>query len=109
MIATPLLITDVLSGLGFGQRVLVAASLILVVLYALKGRRTASTVAGLMGTAWFAVVVVAVAFAIAILAGWVDPSPAKFWSDVVAGATNIYHALAGPVDEWVRSLIDGVL
>lgn len=97
-------ILDILRGLGLGEQAMVAAALLLVVMYLFRSKKMIGTVAGMFAQAWFAAVVIAVTIAGAILFNWVDPNPAAFVGDVLAGIRLAVEVVTGPVEQWLRGL-----
>lgn len=106
---TALGLIDIVRALGAGEQVVVAATLGLVVLYLFRGRKLAKLVVGLAGTAWLVGVAVGIAVIGIILAGWVDPRPSAFISDVGAAASAAGELAAGAVDDWLADLLEGLV
>lgn len=104
----PLFVMDLLSGLGFGEQVIVGATLVITALYLRKGKSAAGMFVGLMGTVWLVATSAVVATAVAIFMGWVDPVPHKFFADVMAGGKAAIEFALGPLDDWVRNLVSGL-
>jgi hypothetical protein len=78
---------DGLQALGVGGQAMVAAVLLAGALYAYKGAGLAKFAAMQAASGLWYVVVLGVALAVAILAGWIDPNPdavLAFLSDVVS-------------------------
>lgn len=105
MTLQPLFVMDLLSGLGFGEQVMVSAVFVLTVLYLLKGKKAAGTFVGVMGTMWLLTVGILAAAAVAIFLGWVNPVPEEFMADIVKAAKATFDFVKGPVDDWIRDLI----
>lgn len=79
-----MIIPELLSGLGFGQQIIVAATVGIFILYLFRGKKAAGRAVGIASSAWLAGVSVLAAIALSILFGWVDPNPANFVNDVIA-------------------------
>lgn len=78
---------DLVGSLGLGSQVTIAASLALVGFYVYRTAALASVVTAVVGSAVTYVLVVLLAAAGAIAAGWVDPHPAVLFehaSEVVS-------------------------
>jgi hypothetical protein len=76
------IVIDLLQALGVGGSVLAAAGLLAAALYAYKAGGILKIGAQVAASGLFYVVVVAVATALAILAGWIDPNPGAFFAFV---------------------------
>jgi len=81
---------ELLSQLGVGAQVMIAASLAMAAYYLLKGKKYAGMAAALGGSMVVYGVVVLVALAVAIGLGWLEPNPglARDGLDVVFGSAS---------------------
>jgi len=82
------LLLGVLEALGVGGQVLVAAVLFAAAIYAYKGAAVARLAALQAASGLWYVVVLAVALAAAILAGWIDPNPSAFLAFVESAVST---------------------
>lgn len=101
----PLFVVDLLAGLNLGEQVTVAAVFILFVLYAVRGKKAAGSVVGVMGTAWLLSVGISLALAVAILLGWVDPNPVAFLEDAGMALKEAAEWFYGPIGDFFRDLL----
>lgn len=101
----PLFVMDLLSGLGFGEQMIVGATLILTALYLFKGKKAAGMFVGLMGTVWLAATSIAIAAAVAIILGWVDPIPGRFFADLWTATKATFEFATGPAGDWISGVI----
>lgn len=72
--------------MGLGDGLLVAAVLVIAVLYLWRGRKCGQLLVGVVGTAWLIAVAVALVVAATIVLGWADPNPSVFLSGLGAAA-----------------------
>ena len=100
-----LILFDILDGLGAGEQVMVAAVMVLVVLYMFRARRVAGKSVSLAGTGWVVFVSVSTAAALAIFLGWVDPSPGEFVHDVLGFVGWAAKSVWEPVADFLRGLV----
>lgn len=98
-----------LEGLGFGQKVVVAAILGIFVIYLFRGKKAAGTFVGLMGTLWVITISILGALILAILFGWVDPNPTKFLSDMQAWAEIALDLTTNYVADIVKTVLEDLI
>lgn len=96
------MIPDIVSGLGLGPQLTIAATLALVGVYLYRAAALASLVATLAGSAVTYVLVVLLAAAGAVAAGWVSPNPSVLFAHVSGAAS----AAATDGVELVRRLFE---
>lgn len=105
MILTPLIVTEILSGLGFGEQVVVGAVLVITVLYLFRARSAAGKTVTLASTVWTVAVAVLAAGSLAIFLGWVDPSPGKMMADLF----GFFQWLVGVFWDTGVDAVDGLI
>ena len=99
---------DLVGSLGLGSQVTIAASLALVGFYLYRAAALASVVTAVVGSAVTYVLVVLLAAAGAIAAGWIDPHPAVLFehaSEAVSIASERGAGYARRGLEAVRSVV----
>jgi hypothetical protein len=96
---------DALAALGVGGQLMIAATLGLVAIYAVKGVRVGRTVGTVLSSTVTYVVAALVAVAVAIALGWVDPSPDTFMAHVQTAVDAVWDVTGG----WVVDAVQGVV
>lgn len=101
----PLVLVDLLRGMGVGEQVTVALLVGIVLIYLFRGRKVASAIAGVVGTAWLVAMGIGV-FVIAMLVReWADPRPSAFMHDVAVLADLAKQYLVDPGVDWLRDVV----
>lgn len=103
----PLFVSVLVESLGLGEGLLVAAVLIIFVLYLWRGRKWGQLLVGMVGTAWLIAVAVALVVAAGIVLGWADPNPGAFISDMAAAATAFYDVVTGAIQDRLQGVGGG--
>lgn len=92
--------------MGLGDGLLVAAVLVIAVLYLWRGRKCGQLLVGVVGTAWLIAVAVALVVAATIVLGWADPNPSVFLSDLGTGARALYDIVAGVIQDQFQGVLN---
>lgn len=100
----PLLLSEILGGLGFGQRVIVVTIFLMLIWYLFRARRVAGRSASMAATLWLVMIAIAGAAAVAIFLGWIDPEPGQAVGDVLAWVEAAGRFIWGPIDDIIRTL-----
>lgn len=76
---------ELIGGLGLGGQLAVSATMIMAAFYLWRAQRVASIVVALFATGAGYVLVLLIAAAFAIAAGWIDPNPGRIGEHVGRG------------------------
>lgn len=91
-----------LLGVGLGGQIGISAGLVIAALYVYRAAALAKLVGALFGTVVGYAIMLCVAAAAAIAAGWIDPNVGVIMAHVAEGLSTGLEAAAGLVDRVAR-------